>query len=84
MEPLSQQAVSEAGKAFLKQAAKSLADAGNEVAAASCSTAQQISALEGELRSAIAAWRHAEDISGELEAAFAISLRLPWVSCQDV
>ena len=61
VQPMSQQTVAEAGKAFLKRAAEILAGVGYEVATSSCSTAQQITALEAELRGAIGAWKHTED-----------------------
>ena len=75
---MSQQAVSEAGKAFLKQTAQVLAGVGNEVAAASRLEAQQITALEAELRSAIGAWRHTEDGPGRLEK---LSQMYMWNTC---
>ena len=61
---MSQHAISEAGKAFLKQIAQVLAGVGKEVAAASGLSAQQMTALEAELRSDIGAWRHTEDGPG--------------------
>lgn len=67
VQPMSQQSVSEAGKAFLKSAADVLLGVGKEVAMASCSSAQQVTTLEGELRSAIGAWKHMEDGTGMLQ-----------------
>lgn len=66
VQPMSQQAVSEAGKAFLKQVAEILAGVGNEAAEALNLNAQQMTALESELRSAIGAWRHTEDVPGRV------------------
>lgn len=64
---MSQQSVSEAGKAFLKSGADVLLGVGNEVAMASCSSAKQVTMLEGELRSAIGAWKHMEEGTGMLQ-----------------